>query len=287
MSRFLRTAVISRLAYAVEQSERFEAFHAANADLELKAFILLFTQDDVLARVWENLRQHLDLSPSEWHDRAEGTTIAPLPTSPPAAMAFRFAVFRLAQRKKIDLRYFVSNHFKGEHLNARLMEWKLVFVHPFAADLRLLSDRIGRHLPDEEWVDLDGALAACLNDDVTRDGFGPRYWTPADDAAYEAAEAAKKEGKARPPAASPAAVAPPASPTPKGLSANLGKLRTDLASATFSSEARHDLTLDLDALKLELERTTFASDRFIARLETLKAHEPLAASATALLEAVS
>lgn len=286
MSRFLRTAVRSRLAYAVEQLQRFEAFHAANANLEIRSFILLFTQDDVLARVWENLRLHLDLAAADWHAGAEGMTVPPLPSAPPAAMAFRFAVFRFAHRKKVDLRHFVSNHFPGEHLNARLMEWKRLFVHPFAADLRLLVERIDAHLPDEEWVDLDAALAETLGSDIAQDGFGPRHWTDADDAAWEANEAAKKNG---PSAAQDAPASAPAPHTNEGLasaSLDLGgalrDLRERLTATPLADRLRHDLTLDLDGLELELERSTFAPERFEARLDELASHAPL----TDALEAV-
>lgn len=290
MSRFLRSAVCSRFAYAVEQSQRFESFHAANADLEIRAFVQLFTQDDVLTRIWEALRLHLDLAAADWHAQAEGMTVAPLPSSPPAAMAFRFAVFRYAQRKKVDLRHFVSNHFPGEHLNARLMEWKRLFVHPFAADLRLLVERIERHLPQDEWVDLDAALAETLGTDIAQDGFGPRLWTDADDAAWEAAEAAKR-GQA--PSASAVEEAPAQGDSDESgaaaeavlqLGEALQALRGQLAEADFEAEASHDLTLDLDALDLELERPTFHSERFAARLGALESHPALAAGVQAVRE---
>jgi hypothetical protein len=291
VSRFLRSAVRSRLSYAVEQSQRFEAFHAANADLEIRAFVQLFTQDDVLTRVWEGLRLHLDLAASDWHAQAEGMTVAPLPSSAPAAMAFRFAVFRYAQRKKVDLRHFVSNHFPGEHLNARLMEWKRLFVHPFAADLRLLVERIERHLPQDEWVDLDAALAETLNTDIAQDGFGPRIWTDADDAAWEAAEAAKKAGQS-----APAPVAPPASSADSSgaaaaeavlqLGGALQALRQELSAEGYDAEAHHDLTLDLDALELELERPTFHSVRFAARLDALATRPAFGAKVQAVRDSV-
>lgn len=287
MSRFLRSAVRSRLAYAVEQSQRFEAFHAANADLEIRAFVQLFTQDDVLVRVWEALRLHLDLAAAEWHAQAEGMTTAPLPSSPPAAMAFRFAVFRFAQRKKVDLRHFVSNHFPGEHLNARLMEWKRLFVHPFAADLRLLVERIEAHLPQEEWVDLDAALAETLSQDIAREGFGPRPWGDADDAAWEAQEAAKQEPKQpAPPPSAPAPERPDAAEAVLHLGGALQALRQRLDQATSLTDAqRHDLTLDLDALDLELERPTFAGERFAARLAALEGQAALSPGVSAVREA--
>ena len=278
MSRFLRSAVCSRLAYAVEQSQRFEAFHAANADLEIRAFVELFTQDDVLTRVWEGLRLHLDLAAADWHAGAEGMTVAPLPSSPPAAMAFRFAVFRYAQRKKVDLRHFVSNHFPGEHLNARLMEWKRLFVHPFAADLRLLAERIERHLPQDEWVDLDAALAETLSCDIAQDGFGPRHWVDADDDAWEASEAAKKEAP-RPIDAADSSAERDEVPAEAVLRLGeaLQTLRAQVTGGGFETEVRHDLTLDLDALELELERLTFQPQRFAARLAALEAKDELAA----------
>ena len=278
MSRFLRSAVCSRLAYAVEQSQRFEAFHAANADLEIRAFVELFTQDDVLTRVWEGLRLHLDLAAADWHAGAEGMTVAPLPSSPPAAMAFRFAVFRYAQRKKVDLRHFVSNHFPGEHLNARLMEWKRLFVHPFAADLRLLAERIERHLPEEEWVDLDAALAETFSCDIAQDGFGPRHWVDADDAAWEASEAAKKEAP-RPIDAADSSPEPDEAPAEAVLRLGeaLQALRAQVTGGGFDAESRHDLTLDLDGLELELERPTFQAQRFAARLAALESKDELAA----------
>lgn len=290
MSRFLRSAVRSRLAYAVEQSQRFEAFHAANADLEIRAFIQLFTQDDVLTRVWEGLRLHLDLAAADWHAGAEGMSVAPLPSSPPAAMAFRFAVFRYAQRKKVDLRHFVSNHFPGEHLNARLMEWKRLFVHPFAADLRLLVERIDRHLPPDEWVDLDAALAETLATDIAQDGFGPGIWTDADDAAWEANEAAKKAGvqspptPKRPPAPSPKPEQGGAAEAVLELGGALQALRVQVEEGGLSVEARHDLTLDLDALELELERPTFQTERFAARLSALETSDELAPAVRAVRE---
>lgn len=276
MSRFLRAAVDSRLAYALEQAERFEAFHAANARLELKNFIETFTQDDVLARVWAALRSHLTLAPADWQAAVSDLELPPLPASPPAAMAFRFAMFRHAQHEKVDLRHFVSNHFPGEHLNARLMGWKSLIVHPFAADLRLLAERLPRHLPAGDWVDLDPALAACLSEDVAREGFGPRAWTEADDAAYEAARGAAQAS----------------APAPGGVEAldareGLRALREALEASGLGEALRHDLTLDLDALELELERPIFARERCLARLEAVAASPGLEAAAGGLRRALT
>lgn len=281
MSRFLRAAVDSRLAYALEQTERFEAFHAANARLVLKSYVETFTQDDILTRIWAALQAHLSLAPADWQAGVVGLELPPLPASPPAAMAFRFAMFRHARHEKVDLRHFVSNHFPGEHLNARLMEWKRLIVHPFAADLRLLAERLPRHLQGGEWVDLDPALAACLSDDLAREGFGPRAWTDADDAAFEAAQAAPQGAALRAPAPAPGPLDPNA--RLQGLQA----LRQALVGARGLADAlRHDLALDLDALELELARPTFARERCLARLESLAAQSELQQAAEGLRAAI-
>ncbi|MGE0712903.1 MAG: hypothetical protein AB7N76_11465 [Planctomycetota bacterium] len=272
MSQFLRQAVVSRLRYLAEQVDRFETFHAGNARLALNDFTGTFTTDDVLSVLWEGLRVHLDLAVKEWHEEANREGRAPaLPTSPAAAMAFRFATFRFVTREKVDLKNLVSNLFPGEHLNERLMHWKRLFVHPFAADCRAVVQALTARLPETEWVDPAPVLAEYLAGDFAREGFGPRAWTDADDAAAEAAAAAAS-----------ARAAPGAPPVPadaveealRALEALLHGLDPDLA-------------LDLRALRLERTRPTFLRGRFLARLSALARHAPLRAACAAVEAALS
>lgn len=271
MSQVLRTHAVSRLRYLVQQVDRFERFHAGSARLELNAFTDLFTTDDVLSQIWDALRAHLSVSPKAWHEQANREReVPPLPAGAADCMAFRFATFRYMRSDKADLQHFVSNNFPGSYLNERLMNWKRLIVHPFAADCRTLVADLPRLLPETEWVQLDEHLEAYLAGPFEQAGFGPRAWTDADD---EGAEASLAQAEA---ATSPQQQAP----APDAVEAALDALAARVEALAPDEQA--DVLLDLAALRIERRRPTFQRARFLARLQSLSARAPLQPACVAL-----
>ncbi|HBP16162.1 MAG TPA: hypothetical protein DEA08_00020, partial [Planctomycetes bacterium] len=254
MSQVLRTHAVSRLRYLVQQVDRFERFHAGSARLEINAFTDLFTTDDVLSQIWDALRAHLSVSPKAWHEQANREReVPPLPRGAADCMAFRFATFRYMKSDKADLQHFVSNLFPGSYLNERLMNWKRLIVHPFAADCRTLVRDLPGRLPETEWVQLDECLESYLNGPFEQVGFGPRAWTDADDE-RAAASLAQAEAATTP--------AEPVAET-SAVEAALAELEA-CVEAVHSSE-REEVLLDLAALRIERRRPTFQRARFLAR----------------------
>jgi hypothetical protein len=270
-TRLLRNTVVTRLPYLIEQVTRFETFHIGNAKLALNDFCDLFTTDDVLGQIWESLRPHLDLSAKGWYEEANRSGQVPaLPTDPTSCMAFRFAALRLVRRQKVDLKHFVTNLFLGAHLNERLMHWKRLIVHPFAADCRAIARDLPGLLPDTEWVLLTDVLPPYLADTFPGVAFGPRAWTDADDEAEEALSSPQ----------------PAEAADPDPLRDALGALKTTVQSANLGPSLRADLVLDIRALQQECERPTFLRERFLARLDSVAQHEALSASCAAVQEAL-
>lgn len=275
MSQVLRTHAVSRLRYLVQQVDRFERFHAGSARLELNAFTELFTTDDVLSQIWDELRRHLSVSPKAWHEQAHREQkVPPLPEGAADCMAFRFATFRFMRSDKGDLQHFVSNLFPGGYLNERLMNWKRLIVHPFAADCRTLVAELPGLLPQTEWVQLDEHIDAYLSGPFESSGFGPRAWTDADD---EGAEASQAQAEAATTLDSPAE----ASEVESALAALEARV-DDLAPGE-----RDDVLLDVAALRIERGRPTFQRARFLARLHSLAERAPLATACAALEAALA
>ena len=260
MSGVLATQrVESQLRYLHQTLERFEAFHAANARLLVREFCDFFTQDDVIGIVAGALFDRIPTSPKDWHDRAElEKSLPPLPQDPLGAFAFRWGCLRLLRRGKIDLNYFVTNHFRGSHLNEMLMHWKRLVVHPFAADCRVLVAGLLEQLGDDEWIGFHQVVVDYLDGPFAARGFGPRSWTDADD----------EEGTPPP---VPSASAPAGAP--KDLAAALDALEV----AVRAAGAVGDGLKDVAALRLEGQRHSGRPERVRARLAALSAaHAQLA-----------
>jgi len=275
MSQVLRTHAVSRLRYLVQQVDRFERFHAGSARLEINAFTDLFTTDDVLSQIWDELRRHLSVSPKAWHEQANREQrVPPLPEGAADCMAFRFATFRFMRSKKGDLQNFVSNLFPGSYLNERLMNWKRLIVHPFAADCRRLVSDLPGLLPQTEWVQLDEHLDAYFSGPFEEVGFGPRAWTDADD---EGAEDSLAQAEAATEVA-PAAEAGEVEGALAALEARVDEV---------APSERDDVRLDVAALRIERGRPTFQRARFLARLQSLAERAPLKTACAALEAALA
>lgn len=257
----------SQLRYLEQTLERFEAFHAANSNLLIREFCDFFTQDDVVGIIASALFERIPFSPKDWHDRAESSgSVLPLPEDPIGAFAFRWGCLRLLRRKKVDLRYFVTNHFQGSHLNEMLMNWKRLIVHPFAADCRVLVQDLLEGFGDEEWVRFHGVVADYLDGPFAERGFGPRSWGDDDDAAEAAT--APAPSAASPPAASP----------------DFDQALDALEAAVRASAGSADGIKDVEALRLEGQRPTRLPARIRARLASLSEGHPDLAQACRALE---
>ncbi len=244
----------SQLRYLKQTLERFEAFHSANSKALIREFCDFFTQDDVIGIVASAVFERIPVSPQDWHDQVQSSgTVHPLPADPLGAFAFRWGCLRLLRRGKIDLRYFVANHFKGSHLNEMLMNWKRLIIHPFADDCRTLADDLLKQLGDDEWIRFHEVVAAYLDGPFGKCGFGPRSWTDDDDDA-----AAEAETDSTPAPAAPAKVT-------KDLVGALDALE----AAVRGVGAEGDLLKDVAALRLEGERRTRSASRIRARLASL------------------
>lgn len=274
-----RGTVESHLGWLRQRTEPLDAFHGVNYRLVLHDFCDWFVRDEVGVHLFNAIRARPAQSAKDWHDQAnrEGA-LPPLPADPVAAMGFRFACLRLIRLDKLDLQYFVTNHFPGTYLNAMLMHWKRLIVHPFAADCRTVA-RLGiERLGAEEWVDVPAFLEEVLTGPFPAEAFGPRAWTDEDDEREEPEpRRAAPAAAARPPAA-----APPA-PIEQALDA--------LAAAVSSLKeegSRGDLALDVEALRLEATRPTPRGERFAARLAAMvEQAPPLEGACAAVREAWS
>ncbi len=301
-----RGRATSQLRFLAQRVELFERFHSANSRQVVRAFVEELERDDVLGYLAQALTRRAVVSPRGWLDEAQASgRVPPLPDDPVSAMALRWGVIKQVKLEKVDLRYFVSNLFPGAFLDEKLMGFKRLIVHPFAEDCRRLSAALLRDLGEAEWVDVEAAIEAYLDDGLRREGFGPGAWSDADDARVEAEEKAAKaarvglEGRAAaasPPTAPPArpeapAAAPPApvsqvSPVPAAPPGGdaapadrLAALRSALAARSdLDAGVRHDLGLDLDALALELARPRPQAARIAARLADLAAAAPALAA---------
>ncbi len=258
----------SILRFLEQRSEQLEVFHSGNARLVVQQFCDFLDRDDVLGFVAQALHRRVDTAPKAWHERAlrEGH-VPPLPDDPAACMAFRYAVLKLIRMDKLDLRHFVTNLFPGSYLDEKLMHWKRLIVHPFGADCRTLSRGLIARLPQGDWVDMAALVDEYLDGPFQQEGFGPRAWTDEDDRRVEAEEKARKEGRTPPPpAARPAAAPRDATPA-----AALDALEAALRAGALADDARHDLLLDVAALRVELERPRRARERLLARLDDVAA----------------
>lgn len=254
----------SQLRYLKQMVENFEGFHAANFTREINQFCDFFTQDDVIGLISRALFQRIPTSPQAYQDRVQASgVVEALPEEPVAAFAFRWGILRLIRRGKVDLRFFVSNHFPGAHLNEMMMNWKRLIVHPFAEDCRTISDGLQERLGDDDWVRFEALVADYLDGPFAEVGFGPRAWNDDDDDAAEGDESA------------PATKKPSAGTTPS-LSGALSAL--EAAVNAIHAPARDDLLRDVAALRLEVTRRDVEGDRIRRRLESMaKAEGTLAA----------
>jgi hypothetical protein len=260
---------LSQLNYLKQYVERFETFHAANSKKEIREFMDFFSQDDVIGHVSRALFERMSMSAAAWHAEVQaGSKILPLPDDPVECFAFRLGTLRLCRRNKLDLRFFVANHFSGSHLNEMLMNWKRLIVHPFAADCRRFADAAVAALPESEWVDFEPHIHTVLDGAFRKTAFGPRAWTDADEKAEEAAEA-----KSNP---APAAANPSTTPT---LASALDSLEAAVRSYLLRAAARKgvgdDLLRDVQALRLETQRRVPMRPRTLARLAAIASHPQL------------
>ncbi len=270
----LREKVDSHLTWLVERTAALDQFHAGSARLVLNDFCDWFVRDEVGSHLFEAVRTRAPITAKDWHEQANREAkLPPLPEDPLAAMGFRFNVLWLVRREKVDLKYFVTNHFPGTYLNECLMHWKRLIVHPFAADCRTVA-KLGRARLREadEWVDVPAFLHDILEGPFQERAFGPRAWTDADDEAEEAAEAPA------PPEAPPPR---PVADAPQGLTAALEALHQQIAR----SDGGDDALLDVEALRLEATRPTPRPDRVRTRLRRLAERPELNAACAALEQA--
>jgi hypothetical protein len=282
----------SLLRFLAQRADQLEVFHSGNARLVIQGFCDFVDRDDVISLLIQALERRRTLGPKAWHDQAvrEGK-VPPLPEDPAACMAFRYAVLKLVRMDKIDLRYFVTNLFPGSYLDEKLMHWKRLIVHPFAADCRTAAKGVAARLGDDEWVDLSAIIDEYLDGPFQTEGFGPRAWGDEDDRRVEAEEAARKQGgpaAASAPGPGPdlagaahvahvaSAGAAPAQARGAALAALEAAVR---AAADLAPAEREDLLLDVAALGVELERRERAVERLRARLDDLAARPALAEAA--------
>ncbi|RMG10512.1 MAG: hypothetical protein D6731_17285 [Planctomycetota bacterium] len=245
----------SQLRFLVQAVDRFERFHAHDFVRQIRDFDAFFTGDDVVGLLWGVLHRRLSVDVGEWHAAAQRAgRPGALPADPVECLGFRFATLRLVRREKLDLRYYVSNLYPGDHLNERLMHWKREVVHPLAADLRTLVALLLPRLEGVEWVDLAGLYAEVLDGPFRALAFGPRAWTDADD---EALPASVPGGEAA---------------VPAPWEALVDRIESVLREAPLPARRRADLLLDAEALRLELRRKTRRLGRIRSRLAELAPH---------------
>lgn len=287
----------SILRFLPQRVSGMETFHIANYRLALAGFCDELERDDVLEHLWRVFQERQPGPVRAWYRDAQASgELPPFPADPAACFALRYMLMKHVRMDKVDLRFFVTHLFPGSHLNERLMHWKRLVVHPFAADCRTLSRGVIARLGDAEWVDMKAELDAYLDGPFQEEGWGPRTWTDADDEAAEAAEAAPEtDAAATAPAPTPAAAATAApspaagAPLPQAAGAAADPLEAALgdldAAAAALGDAGRDLRRDVAALRLEGRRRTRRPDRIRARLATLAAAGLDTDRVAALLEA--
>jgi hypothetical protein len=261
---------VSQLNYLKQYLERFETFHAVNYKKEIREFMDFFSQDDIIGHLSRALFGRMHMSTAAWHSEVTaGGRVLPLPDDSVECFAFRLGSMRLIRRNKLDLTYFVANHFPGAHLNEMLMNWKRLIVHPFAEDCRSMADALIAELPDEEWVELEPLIETVFDGAFREKAFGPRAWTDADDDAVEAAE------KTQP---APKKASPPAPEASPSVSVALDRLKAAIEAGSLDK----DLLRDVEALRLEAQRQTPERARVHARLADLASHGSLAKACATL-----
>ena len=280
-----RDRAASLLKFLTERVDLFERFHSANYKLAAQSFFDFFDRDDVIGEVQKVLARRAPTTAKAWYERANASgAVPPLPERADEAFAMRYALLKQVRMDKVDLRYFASNHFPGAFLDEKLMHYKRLVVHPFAADCRTLA-RLATERLEGEWVDVGALTDDVLGSDAfAAAAFGPRSWTDEDDAKVEAAEkAAKKRLGGAAPAPAPVAVrATPAAPPPPALVAETPPETHDVlesleaAASGAEGPGADDLRRDLLALRVELGRGTRRPERLAARLDALAAHPAIA-----------
>ncbi len=190
-----RDRAASLLKFLGERVELFERFHSANYKLACQGFFDFFDRDDVIGEVQKALSRRAPTSAKAWYERAnQSGAVPPLPDGPAEAFAMRYALLKHVRMDKVDLRYFSTNHFPGGFLDEKLMNYKRLVVHPFAADCRTLA-RLATARLEDEWVDVGALTDEVLDsDEFAAQALGPRAWTDEGDQKVEAAEKAAKRG---------------------------------------------------------------------------------------------
>jgi hypothetical protein len=281
-----RDRAASLLKFLGERLELFERFHSANYRLVLQSFFDFFDRDDVIGEVQKVLARRAPTTAKAWYERAVKTgAVPPLPDVPAEAFAMRYALLKHVRMDKVDLRYFATNHVPGGFLDEKLMHYKRLVAHPFAADCRTFV-RLATARLEGEWVDVGAVTEEVLDSDAfAAAAFGPRPWNDEDDRKVEAAEKAAKKKLSDAPAPAPAppveaaraAPAPVEAPAPEAQAEDDAALVEALrALDAAAAEADGDLRLDLLALRIELGRATRRPDRLAARLDDLAGREELA-----------
>ncbi len=286
-----RDRAASLLKFLTERVDLFERFHSANYKLAAQSFFDFFDRDDVIGEVQKVLSRRAPTTAKAWYERANASgAVPPLPERPDEAFAMRYALLKHVRMDKVDLRYFATNHFPGGFLDEKLMHYKRLVVHPFAADCRTLARLVTERL-EGEWVDVGALTDDVLGSDAfAAAAFGPRSWTDEDDKRVEAAEKAAKRGlggaapapaavavRTTPVAPAPVVSAPVTVTPPEASSETHDALEAlEAAAAGAGGEGAADLRLDLLALRVELGRGTRRPERLAARLDALAAHPAIA-----------
>jgi hypothetical protein len=242
-----RSRAASALDFLPQKLDQFEGFHSANHVFHIRDFLEHLDRDDVLGHLTSVLRRRVTVSGKAWTDETvKAGAPRPLPKDAVACLALRLDLLRQVRSEKIDVLYIAANFYPGEHLNERLMNWKRVFIHPFARDLRTIARRARERLPEDDRLDAE-ALFDSVIDDLAPELFGSRPWGDSDEVTLEGA---------------------------------LDALSKAIEKANLDPDLKHDLALEAKIVGLEAKKAK--KERTAKRLDALAAHAPLRDAAEAV-----